>query len=576
MRGIGLERLLASPWRVVALVGLVIALPLLVLGELSAADTRARVRSEQLSQTATGAHRAAEAIVGRAESVTQSLRLASEIGDLRLAVENFDQAEVAQLLPAYRHWMSADVLRLYVLDRSGRVLGVDPPDPGMIGQDLSGRQFFQTLKRLTGASGGAGDAEAASEPYPSSANASKPLVIALAVDVSNTSTRDQFFRGALAAEVDLRRIGEWLSPVASSLSDAYVVDERGQLLVRASAPGTDELKDLSATPALASPTREATEADDPLGGGRRFLATAEVAQFRWKVIALRSTAAVEGELNQVLNQLLVSRVVLIALLLGGGFVFARNVGQIVSQRKALADANALLARADAAKSEFLANMSHELRTPLNAIIGFSELLLERVVGELNPKQEEYEKDVLSSGRHLLSLINDILDLSKVEAGKMDLEISTFSLTEAIESGVMMIRERASRHAIELHTDLAEESATIEADERKVKQIVFNLLSNAVKYTPDGGRIDVAAHAVDGEMRLVVKDSGIGISPDDQKRIFEEFRQAKGGGARNQEGTGLGLTLTKRLVELHGGRIWVESAVGQGSAFTVALPFHPQR
>jgi signal transduction histidine kinase len=559
----------------VALVGFIIALPVIALGEVSAADTRARVRAEQLDQTAIGAQRGAEAVLVRAESVTQSLRLAAEIGELRQAVETADRPAVARLLPAYRHWMSADVLRMFVLDRSGIVLGVDPPDAEMTGQDLSGRQFFQTLKRLTGASGGAGDAEAASEPYRSSANASKPVVVALAVDVSNTFTRDQFFRGVLAAEVDVRRIGEWLSPVVASLADAYVLDERQQLLVRASAPGTDTLADLSRSHASANPSREAVEADDPLGGGRRFLATAEIPQFRWRVMALRSTAAVEGELNQVLNQLLLSRIVLVALLLGGGFVFARNVGQIIAQRRAVDEANALLIKANAAKSEFLANMSHELRTPLNAIIGFSELLLERVVGELNAKQAEYERDVLSAGRHLLSLINDILDLSKVEAGRMELAVTTFSLTDAIETGVMMIRERASRHAIELNTDLSPDTATLEGDERKIKQVVFNLLSNAVKYTPDGGRIDVTTRSTNGEIQLAVKDSGIGISPDDQKRIFEEFRQAKGGGARNQEGTGLGLTLTKRLVELHGGRIWVESAVGQCSTFTVALPAHRQ-
>jgi hypothetical protein len=245
VRGRSLERLLASPWRVVALVGFIIALPVIALGEVSAADTRARVRAEQLDQTAIGAQRGAEAVLVRAESVTQSLRLAAEIGELRQAVETADRPAVARLLPAYRHWMSADVLRMFVLDRSGIVLGVDPPDAEMTGQDLSGRPFFQTLKRLTGASGGAGDAEAASEPYRSSANASKPVVVALAVDVSNTFTRDQFFRGVLAAEVDVRRIGEWLSPVVASLADAYVLDERQQLLVRASAPGTDALADLS-------------------------------------------------------------------------------------------------------------------------------------------------------------------------------------------------------------------------------------------------------------------------------------------------------------------------------------------
>jgi len=573
VRRLDRERVFASPWPVVALIAVVIALPVIVLGEISATDTRSRVRAEQMSQTQTGAERAAEAILVRVQTITQSLRLAAEIGDLRTAVETLDANGIADLLPRYRHWMSADVLRLFVLDRSGKILGVDPPDAQMQGQDLSSRQFFQTLKRLTGASGMAGDAQVASEAYPSTANASRPVVVALAIDISNTTTRDQFFRGVLAAEVDVRRMGEWLAPALSSLSDAYLVDERGQLLVRAAAPGTDVLKNLGATAAFQSSSRAATEGDDPLGGGRRFLALAEVPQFRWKVLALRSTAAAEGELNQVLGQLLLSRIVLVGLLLVGGFLFARSVGQIVSQRKALTEANTLLGRANAAKSEFLSNMSHELRTPLNAIIGFSELLLQKLAGDLNPKQVEYQQDVLSSGRHLLSLINDILDLSKVEAGRMELEVTSFSLRQAIETGVMMVQERAAAHGIALNTDLAAEAGVIDGDERKVKQIVFNLLSNAVKFTPDGGRIDVVTRAADGELLLSVKDSGIGIAPDDQERIFEEFRQAKSGGARNQEGTGLGLTLTKRLVELHGGRIWVDSEIGRGSEFSVALPMH---
>jgi len=223
------------------------------------------------------------------------------------------------------------------------------------------------------------------------------------------------------------------------------------------------------------------------------------------------------------------------------------------------------------KSEFLANMSHELRTPLNAIIGFSEVLLERMFGEINPKQEEYLRDVLSSGRHLLTLINDILDLSKIEAGRMELERGTFSLRAALENGVTMVRERASRHEIQLGLEVGAELDSVAGDERKVKQVIYNLLSNAVKFTPDGGRVDVSAARADGHVRVVVRDSGIGIAPEDQQRIFEEFSQVGRDPERSREGTGLGLTLSKRFVELHGGRITVDSAPGKGSAFTFTLP-----
>jgi GAF domain-containing protein/anti-sigma regulatory factor (Ser/Thr protein kinase) len=228
-----------------------------------------------------------------------------------------------------------------------------------------------------------------------------------------------------------------------------------------------------------------------------------------------------------------------------------------------------LERASRHKSEFLANMSHELRTPLNAIIGFSEVLLQGIFGEVNEKQREYLHDVLGSGQHLLSLINDILDLSKIEAGRLDLEPSTFALRDALENGLMIVRERAARHGIALNAVVASDIGAIEADERKVKQILFNLLSNAVKFTPDGGRVDVSVRAENGDVRVEVRDTGIGIAPADQERVFEEFRQV--GRERSREGTGLGLTLTKRFVELHGGRIWLESTPGQGSTFTFTLP-----
>ena len=223
------------------------------------------------------------------------------------------------------------------------------------------------------------------------------------------------------------------------------------------------------------------------------------------------------------------------------------------------------------KSEFLANVSHELRTPLNAIIGFSEVLGERLFGELNEKQAEYTDDILSSGRHLLSLINDILDLSKIEAGRMELEITTFDLPMAIENALLLVRERASRHGIKFHRAIDERLGDFIGDERKVKQILVNLLSNAVKFTPEGGQIKVDAGLGDSAVIVSVTDTGIGIVKEDQEAIFEEFRQASGNYRQKREGTGLGLTLTRRFVEMHGGRIWVESEIGKGSKFTFTLP-----
>jgi len=272
-----------------------------------------------------------------------------------------------------------------------------------------------------------------------------------------------------------------------------------------------------------------------------------------------------------------------------------------------------LKAANMAKSEFLANMSHEIRTPLNAIIGFSEVLRDKYFGPLTEKQEEYINDILASGKHLLSLINDILDLSKVESGKMNLELSGVNIKELLGNSLIMIKEKAFKHGIRLDIHISQELDDLEilVDERKLKQVMFNLLSNATKFTPDGGEIRLSANLIHsslveypsharGEARLKtqgetrsfqvsasdleppgdwliisVEDTGIGIAPKDQKKIFEEFYQVRGGIKNKTPGTGLGLSLSKQLVELHGGRIWVESeGEGKGSRFSFMLPVNP--
>jgi signal transduction histidine kinase len=222
------------------------------------------------------------------------------------------------------------------------------------------------------------------------------------------------------------------------------------------------------------------------------------------------------------------------------------------------------------KSDFLANMSHELRTPLNAILGFSQVLREEMVGAVNEKQSEYLDDILSSANHLLALINDVLDLSKVEAGQVELEKQPFSLREALERGVVVVRERASDDDVSVALAADPEADVVEGDERRIQQVIFNLLSNAVKFTPAGGAVDVTSARVNGEVRVAVTDTGPGIALEDQERIFEEFQQAVSG-LEQREGTGLGLALSKRLVELHGGRLWLESELGNGSTFVFTLP-----
>jgi signal transduction histidine kinase len=324
--------------------------------------------------------------------------------------------------------------------------------------------------------------------------------------------------------------------------------------------------------------------DDPLGGGARLVGIGRVKALGWRVLALRSPSIVERELDASLDQARVARIALAAVILLGSVLFARTAARAIRQRHELRGSlqrnatlvadlesvGAALASANRHKSEFLANMSHELRTPLNAIIGFADVLGQRMFGELNDRQAGYTEDIRTSGQHLLTLINDILDLSKVEAGRMELALTDFSLPAALSNGVTMVRDRAAGHriGIDLNTDGLD---VITADERKVKQIIFNLLSNAVKFTPDGGLITVTSGRENGYARVSIRDTGVGIAPDDRERIFEEFRQARGRADQGTEGTGLGLSLTKALVELHHGRISVESELGRGSTFSFTLP-----
>jgi PAS domain S-box-containing protein len=266
--------------------------------------------------------------------------------------------------------------------------------------------------------------------------------------------------------------------------------------------------------------------------------------------------------------------------LQGVFAAARDVTERKRQDQLLrvknielASARSVAEKTNLAKSDFLANMSHELRTPLNSIIGFSEVLQDQMFGPINEKQQEYVNNILTSGRHLLSLINDVLDLSKVESGKMELEPSSFLLRESLDASMMMLREKALKGGIELHLDIAPEAdARIVADQRKLKQILFNLLSNAVKFTHAGGTVDVSAVRDGDSIEITVADTGMGIRGEDIPKLFQTFTQLESVYTKGFEGTGLGLALTRQLVELHGGRIWVKSEFGTGSRFSFTIPF----
>ena len=536
------------------------ALPILVLGELSASDTRARTEHQRLDADTRAARRAADIVDARSRALLTGLRSVAPNEELvrlmRQPPADASRGVLQRLLRDFRLALGTDVRQLAALDILGDVRAASPLDPARLGGTHHPASEISLFNETTARQGNFGEARLAPD--------GRPVLDVATRDVSSEVGPATY---VLAAELDLRTALE--VPLEGGIADLYLIDSNGRLIWRAVAPAT--LQGIPPGTALA-PLLEGREvaliAEDPIGGGQRLLASAPVRQLGWHVVAVSAPA--QPELDQALGQLLLSRIVLVVVLLAGGLLLARAASQVAHRRRDLALANAQLDRANHAKSDFLANMSHELRTPLNAIIGFSEVLGQRYFGELNEKQEEYVRDILASGKHQLALINDILDLSKVEAGRMELQVSEFSLIAAVDVGLTMIRERAALKDIALVADLDPSVDRITADERKVKQILFNLLSNAVKFTPVGGAITLTARPDAAGIVISVQDTGVGIAPEDQARVFEEFQQT-GSGQRQDASTGLGLTLARKFVELHGGRIWIESEVGRGSTLRFTLP-----
>lgn len=252
-------------------------------------------------------------------------------------------------------------------------------------------------------------------------------------------------------------------------------------------------------------------------------------------------------------------------------ILKENIKQRTKALELIKEQNQKILEADRIKNEFLSNMSHELRTPLNAIIGLSETLSMEIFGKLNEKQAEYVEDIHSSGRHLLCMINDLLDLSKIESGKMELNREIFDVKTSIEEAICIVKPLAEKKSINLSIDTGKKNLKLNADRRKFHQILYNLLSNAIKYTKENGNIYLKLFVKNDIIEFSIKDDGIGIAPEDHEKIFEKFQQVKTDCHESTSSTGLGLTITKELIEMHGGKIWVESDIGKGANFIFALP-----
>ena len=578
-------------------VALLVAVPIAVLGELSAQDSRARVHADQLLltkalalQAATNLNQAITAIRDQFAAVANrpvSGKPTALIDALQRNDLSSVEAQLATLtLQAFPAVPISDGggSRTYVGDVLVGAIVVTDAD-GTIIADSGSAALGRTIRDHP-AWGLATKAlpVAISEPFDPTPLA-RPFLSSQLVGQNNMVFEliayvDRARNGAPAyVLVDLlptRLVAKTLQEVLPSADELYLVDGAGRLVLRRSrafARDTAAFTDLSGQPAIAEARKSTiTSFDglDPFGGGPRMIGSAVLPDVGWRVIVAQGVTATESDLDAALQQQRLLRVVLLALLVGAAFVSARSAVEVRRQRGELADANQQLAAASAAKSSFLANMSHELRTPLNAIIGFSDVLLQGIFGGLNERQRDYLSDIRGSGAHQLALINDLLDLSKVEAGRLELDIAAVSVADTIATGLTLVRERAASHGIALDSVVAAELPLIQADGRKLRQIVVNLLTNAVKFTPAGGQVTASAGQRDGDIVIAVSDTGVGIAPADQARIFQEFEQARNGRA-SEEGTGLGLALSKKLVELHGGQIWVESELGRGSTFTFTIP-----
>lgn len=612
------EWLLRKRWRVVLSGILITAVPVVGLAVFVyfevTDELRHRVMEEERMYANIGAHRIEERLnadiaFGRAYAARPYLIAGLQRGDKREADKH-----LRNLIDN-----SNTIERAFIASPEGIELAAYPEDPLAIGKDFSFRDWYKGVSKNW-------------QPYVSEfyLRAGRPqrYLFAIAIPIK---ADDGGIHGILVMQPKEDYIKGALEDINIGRSLIYVVDRKGNLIYHPEYR-LDRIVDFSGMPPVdkvKKGIRGIERVFDPASNRPVLSAYQPVKEWGWGVIVQSPLKDVFEPVRRITFGLIAFT---LAMLLLGGFFAYRAAGQIFEiqrlserlsvsneeiqaineelevQQKELSDVNRRLIEVSRAKSDFLANMSHELRTPLNSIIGFSEVLHDGLYGDLNEKQAEYVRDINTSGRHLLDLINDILDLSKVESGKMEIEITRFPLKDLLNSSLMMFKERAMKQNLSLSLDIDPGAdIEIEADLRRMKQIMFNLLSNAVKFTPEGGSVRVSARRVslrdaaeavsegealrsaqedrgqmahNGDMvdyiEITVEDTGIGIRPEDMPKLFKEFTQLESPYTKNYEGTGLGLALTKRLVELHGGRIWAESEYGRGSRFIFTVPIKQKR
>lgn len=560
-----IEWLFLTPWRLVVFVAL-IALPLLIVSEISSRDQRAQLQASEAQVTLKTAERAAATFDGQLLGIRNGVAALVDVDPLRIALASDDRDEASRLLTIAGTALGDELVRMWGLDRERVVVAVVPPNDAAVGRS------FPSPERLA-------DAPPRTANFTSNVRLSGPYRTpstgeSAIVSVSVAFRADPSITTGLVAEVDLARIVERIAPGLRSENDLYITDANGLLILPLSTSdrGGTLTSGTRIVPSGSVAGSFATTIPDPIGGRPALITVVPIAETDWHLVLVRAPTTLETQVAPVFDQGDGARVLLVAAMLLGAALVGVTGSQILRQRHLLAVTNAELARATQEKSRFLANMSHELRTPLNAIIGFSELLEQRLPGPLTEQQSDYVHDIAESGKHQLALINDILDLSKVEAGKMDFRPETFDVISAVDRVHALVAPLAREKGVRLVMETRSGALSITHDPGRFRQILYNLLSNAVKFTPEGGSVTTAVKpADDGHVEIAVADTGIGMSAEDVATIFQEFKRLDSAYARAQAGTGLGLALVKRMLMAMGGDISVASEVGRGTTFTVRLP-----
>ena len=542
------------------LVGTVIALSLLVPVFLLAGLARSTVESDIVADGARHRLEAAEMAAtltgGVLEATGARLELIGGRANLRAALRAKDVPALARHLSDLKG-ESDRYLGFIALDQAGRIITADPPPlPEAVGQSFAARDYY------VGATASSG--WFVSELFVGTAQGSPTTTV---VSIAVRDGGDLI--GVLGLALVPRSVLPQLAPITAAPGREVLVVDKRQRVIASTDPARPPLGAMDDLPRLAGATVASGMVTATLGGVDRLLAYAPVPRSEWALYVIDDPALDLAAERRLLDELTLASAAAAAVAAVVGATLVLLYAYLLRQREALLRSGAALAEASRAKSDFLASMSHELRTPLNAVLGFADLLEEQLGAALDDRRRGYVRNIREAGEHLLRLVNDVLDLSKIEAGRVELRPQVTTLGALLGPVVASARAEASARGLAFDVSAPDEER-VRLDPDRVRQVLYNLLSNAVKFTPSGGRVALRARVEDSALVVEVADTGIGIPADKRDRVFGAFERLHEGSS-DATGTGLGLAVTKQLVELHGGTIGFKSAEGAGTTFRVRLP-----